>query len=74
MKYLFKASSKALQETLKIKEDEIRNYQTLLKVDRDKHSLAAANLQEELKNLQKQLIEEKQKNVKYYSDFLIIFW
>lgn len=55
---------KSLQENLKIKEEEIMKYQTLLKVDRDKHSLAAANLQEELKTLQKQLLEEKQKNVK----------
>lgn len=63
---------------MRAKEDEIIKYQTLLKVDRDKHSLAAANLQEELKKLQKQLLEEKQRNLKYlqldyffYSNFVI---
>ncbi|KAJ8934432.1 hypothetical protein NQ318_017133 [Aromia moschata] len=55
------ASVKTLQETLKVKEEEIVKYQTLLKADRDNHSLAAARLQEELQNLQKALSEEKQK-------------
>lgn len=50
---------------MKSKDEDLIKYQTLLKIDRDKHSLAAATLQEELQNLQKQLAEEKQ-NVKRY--------
>ncbi|XP_018571875.1 centrosomal protein of 290 kDa [Anoplophora glabripennis] len=56
-----KASIQSLQDSLKSKEEEIIKYQTLLKVDRDKHSLAAARLQEELQTLQLALTEEKQK-------------
>ncbi|CAH2012681.1 unnamed protein product [Acanthoscelides obtectus] len=44
-----KGSIKDLQDRLSSKDEEIIKYQTLLKVDRDKHSLAAASLQEELK-------------------------
>ncbi|KAG5876194.1 hypothetical protein JTB14_001937 [Gonioctena quinquepunctata] len=57
------ATVKDMQDKMKAKDEEIVNYQNLLKVDRDKHSLAAASLQEELQNIQKQLVEEKQKNV-----------
>uniref|UniRef100_A0A6P7GEN5 Centrosomal protein of 290 kDa n=1 Tax=Diabrotica virgifera virgifera TaxID=50390 RepID=A0A6P7GEN5_DIAVI len=56
-----KNSVKSLQEEIKSKDEQIMKYQTLLKNDRDKHSLAAARLQEELQNLQKQLMEETQK-------------
>lgn len=53
---------KSYQDILKAREDEIIKYQTLLKVDRDKHSLAAATLQEDIKNIQKQFSEEKERN------------
>ncbi|CAH1173755.1 unnamed protein product [Phaedon cochleariae] len=56
-----KGSVKDLQDNLKNKDEEIMKYQTLLKVDRDKHSMAAATLQEELQSLQKLLSEEKRK-------------
>nr|CAI5868963.1 unnamed protein product [Callosobruchus analis] len=55
-------SIKDLQDRLNYKDDEIMKYQTLLKVDRDKHSLAAATLQEELQNLKISYLEEKQRN------------
>ncbi|XP_072379937.1 centrosomal protein of 290 kDa isoform X2 [Diabrotica undecimpunctata] len=58
---VLKNSLKSLQEEIKSKDEQIMKYQTLLKNDRDKHSLAAARLQEELQNLQKQLMEESQK-------------
>ncbi|CAG9830349.1 unnamed protein product, partial [Diabrotica balteata] len=58
---VLKNSLKSLQEEIKSKDEQIMKYQTLLKNDRDKHSLAAARLQEELQNLQKQLMEETQK-------------
>nr|CAI5819710.1 unnamed protein product [Callosobruchus analis] len=57
-----KGSIKDLQDRLNYKDDEIMKYQTLLKVDRDKHSLAAATLQEELQNLKISYLEEKQRN------------
>lgn len=44
---------------MKEKEEAILNYQTLLKKDRDEHSLAAARMQEELKRLQNALIEQQ---------------
>jgi centrosomal protein CEP290 len=46
---------------LKQKEEDILKYQSLLKEDRDKHSMAASLMREELKVLQKCLTEEKQK-------------
>ncbi|CAH2018853.1 unnamed protein product [Acanthoscelides obtectus] len=55
-------SIKDLQDRLSSKDEEIIKYQTLLKVDRDKHSLAAASLQEELQKLKACLLEEKHKN------------
>ncbi|KAJ8968110.1 hypothetical protein NQ314_002465 [Rhamnusium bicolor] len=64
-----KASLKSLQDNLKSREEEIIKYQTLLKVDRDKHSLAAARLQEELQILQKVLAEEKQKGLRMEETF-----
>ncbi|VEN56292.1 unnamed protein product [Callosobruchus maculatus] len=57
-----KGSIKDLQDRLNSKDEEIMKYQTLLKVDRDKHSLAAATLQEELQKLKISFMEEKQKN------------
>ncbi|CAH0553139.1 unnamed protein product [Brassicogethes aeneus] len=51
-----------MQETLSLKEKAIQDYESLLKNDRDKHSLAAARLQDEIKVLQKGILEEKQKN------------
>ncbi|CAH2019732.1 unnamed protein product [Acanthoscelides obtectus] len=57
-----KGSIKDLQDRLSSKDEEIIKYQTLLKVDRDKHSLAAASLQEELQKLKACLLEEKHKN------------
>lgn len=44
------------------KDEQIREYQSLIKEDRDKHSLAAERLQEEIRNLQKSLSDEKQKH------------
>jgi centrosomal protein CEP290 len=56
-----KCSLKTVQENLKQKEEDILKYQSLLKEDRDKHSMAASLMREELKVLQKCLTEEKQK-------------
>lgn len=50
-----------MQDSVKQKEDEILKYQSLLKEDRDKHSMAATLMREELKVLQKCVSEEKQK-------------
>ncbi|XP_060525387.1 centrosomal protein of 290 kDa-like isoform X2 [Cylas formicarius] len=55
------SSLRSLQDNVAQKDIEIMMYQTLLKEDRDKHSLAAANLQHELQVLQKALLQEKQK-------------
>nr|XP_023020845.1 centrosomal protein of 290 kDa [Leptinotarsa decemlineata] len=60
---------KTLQDNLKMKNEEIVKYQTLLKEDRDKHSMAAAILQEELQNIQKLLTEEKQKKLSLEQNF-----
>ncbi|XP_066247747.1 centrosomal protein of 290 kDa [Euwallacea similis] len=53
-------SIKNAQDRLKQKDSEIIKYQTLLKEDRDKHSLAATNLQKELVVLRKALTNEQQ--------------
>ncbi|CAG9857013.1 unnamed protein product [Phyllotreta striolata] len=58
---VLKTTLKTLQDTVRTKDEEIIKYQTLLKTDRDKHSLAAASLQDELQNLQRQLTDEKQR-------------
>lgn len=50
---------------MKAKEEEIIHYQTLLKIDRDKHSLAAARLQEEFQILQTALAEEKKNCLRF---------
>lgn len=44
------------------KDEKIREYESLIKEDRDKHSLAAERLQEEIRNLQKSLQDEKEKH------------
>lgn len=54
-----------LQSLLKSKEEAILNYQTLLKKDRDEHSLAAARMQEELKRLHNALMEQQKANLKH---------
>ncbi|XP_056644391.1 centrosomal protein of 290 kDa [Diorhabda sublineata] len=54
-------SLRDLKQEITTKDEQIIKLQTLLKIDRDKHSLAAASLQEELQNIQKQLMDEKQK-------------
>lgn len=54
-------SLKSAQDRLKQKDSEIIKYQTLLKDDRDKHSLAAANLQKELLLLKKAFATEQQR-------------
>ncbi|XP_044259542.1 centrosomal protein of 290 kDa-like isoform X2 [Tribolium madens] len=58
-----KCSLKTFQDSLKEKEEDILRYQSLLKEDRDKHSMAASLMRDELKVLQKCLTEEKQKVV-----------
>ncbi|KAK9884908.1 hypothetical protein WA026_009146 [Henosepilachna vigintioctopunctata] len=60
-----KATMKALQDTIVLKEESIHQYQSLLKEDRDNHSLAAARMQEEVKMLKNSLAEEKQKKTNY---------
>lgn len=50
---------------LKDKDETILNYQTLLKKDRDEHSLAAARTQDELRRLQQALTEQQKINMKY---------
>ncbi|KRT81107.1 hypothetical protein AMK59_5597, partial [Oryctes borbonicus] len=49
-----------LQPTLAEKEAFILKFQSLLKQDRDEHSLAAARMQEELKRLQNALVTHQQ--------------
>lgn len=49
---------------LKDKDETILNYQTLLKKDRDEHSLAAARMQDELRRLQHALSEQQKTNIK----------
>ncbi|XP_030746572.1 centrosomal protein of 290 kDa [Sitophilus oryzae] len=56
-----RAALSSTKDNLNKKELEIIKYQTLLKEDRDKHSFAAANLDQELKVLQKTLLLEQQK-------------
>ncbi|XP_015840436.1 centrosomal protein of 290 kDa isoform X2 [Tribolium castaneum] len=56
-----KCSLKTFQDSLKEKEEDILRYQSLLKEDRDKHSMAASLMRDELKVLQKCLTEERQK-------------
>lgn len=46
------------------KEEAILKYQTLLKKDRDEHSLAAARMQEELRRLQNALAEQQKAYIK----------
>lgn len=58
---IHQASIKALQEAIVLKDESILHFQSLLKEDRDNHSLAAARMQEELKTLKNSLAEEKQK-------------
>lgn len=60
---------KSYQDSLKARDEEIIRYQTLLKIDRDKHSLAAATLQEDIKNIQRSLSEEKEKNSRLEESF-----
>lgn len=60
----FKALVAQLQDTIQAKEKAILDYESLLKDDRDKHSLAAASLQEEIKTLQQNIAQEKQRNKK----------
>ncbi|KAL3280010.1 hypothetical protein HHI36_017518 [Cryptolaemus montrouzieri] len=60
-----KATIKALQEAVVLKEESILHYQSLLKEDRDNHSLAAARMQEEVKMLKNALTEEKEKRMEY---------
>lgn len=57
---------KTAQDRIKQKDVEIIKYQTLLKEDRDKHSLAAANLQQELVILKQALISEEQSNKRFF--------
>lgn len=49
-----------LQTSLAEKEDSLLKFQSLLKQDRDEHSLAAARMQEELKRLQNVLLTHQQ--------------
>lgn len=51
---------KNAQDRIMQRDSEISKYQTLLKKDRDRHSLAAANLQQELVVLRKALLAEQQ--------------
>ncbi|XP_045460169.1 centrosomal protein of 290 kDa [Harmonia axyridis] len=60
-----KASIKALQEAIALKDESILHYQSLIKEDRDNHSLAAARMQEELKTLKNTVAEEKQKRLEF---------
>ncbi|GJQ81526.1 hypothetical protein Trydic_g4888 [Trypoxylus dichotomus] len=55
-----KATIATLQSTLAEKEAFILKFQSLLKQDRDEHSLAAARMQEELKRLQNALVTHQQ--------------
>lgn len=57
---------------LKDKDETILNYQTLLKKDRDEHSLAAARMQDELRRLQHALTEQQKINMKYNIPHYII--
>lgn len=52
-----------LQQTVVEKERIIFELQSLLKNDRDEHSLAAARFQEELKQLQAQLVQQQQEHI-----------
>lgn len=56
----FQSKINDLQTSLTSKEESIVEYQSLLKKDRDEHSLAAARMQEELKRLQKMLSQQQQ--------------
>lgn len=49
------SSVKSLQKLVAQKEETIVRYQGLLKEDRDKHSEAAARLQEEIRSLRSQI-------------------
>lgn len=49
---------------LKQKDETVLNYQTLIKKDRDEHSLAAARMQDELRHLQNALSEQQRINMK----------
>ncbi|KAI4458205.1 centrosomal protein [Holotrichia oblita] len=55
-----KATVTTLQTALAEKEASILKFQSLLKQDRDEHSLAAARMQEELKRLQNVLLTHQQ--------------
>lgn len=48
-----------MQKVIKEKEECILKLQSLLKQDRDEHSLAAARMQEEHKKLQAALLEQQ---------------
>lgn len=54
-----KATVTSLQSTIAEKEASIIKFQSLLKEDRDEHSLAAARMQEELKRLQHVLVSHQ---------------
>ncbi|XP_048522756.1 centrosomal protein of 290 kDa [Dendroctonus ponderosae] len=59
---------KNAQDRIRHKDSEIIKYQTLLKTDRDRHSLAAANLQQELVVLRKALLAEQQNTQSFQQD------
>lgn len=49
-----------MEEKIAQKEAVILQYQTLMKKDRDEHSLAAARMQEEVRKLQNALATQEQ--------------
>lgn len=51
------------------KEESIMSLQSLLKKDRDEHSLAAARMQEELKKLQNMLSNQQKIFKEYIKEF-----
>ncbi|KAL1494591.1 hypothetical protein ABEB36_010164 [Hypothenemus hampei] len=66
-----KETLKEIQGRLKHRDMEIIKYQTLLKEDRDKHSLAAANLQKELIVLRKTLATEQQNSKSFEQELTL---
>ncbi|XP_011300810.1 centrosomal protein of 290 kDa isoform X2 [Fopius arisanus] len=61
-KVALKSTINSLQLIISQKEETITRYQTLLKEDRDEHSKAAARLQEEIKNLRKEICGLRDEN------------